>query len=64
MHVFNPDHNLFCLDCGQGEIGGDHGIIGIVQGKQIYADSWAAKMYAESEIESPYSGQGRKDVYF
>lgn len=27
LHVFNPDHNLYCEDCGHGELTGDHGMI-------------------------------------
>lgn len=26
-HVFNPNHNLVCRDCGLGELTGDHGMI-------------------------------------
>lgn len=26
-HEFNPDHNLYCIDCGQGELSGNHGMI-------------------------------------
>jgi hypothetical protein len=27
MHTFNPDHRLYCQDCGYGELAGDHGMI-------------------------------------
>jgi hypothetical protein len=51
IHVFNPDHNLVCEDCGSGELSGDHGIIAIVQGQQIYENDEIAQMYAETDIE-------------
>jgi hypothetical protein len=53
LHVFNPDHNLFCEDCGLGELAGNHGIKARIwdndlQGyKPVYESPKIAKMYAE-----------------
>ncbi len=49
VHVFRPDHQLFCRDCGEGELSGDHGIIAIDNGRQVYATPGVASLYAEYE---------------
>ena len=49
VHVFRPDHQLYCLDCGEGELFGNHGITAIDEGKQIYISPEVAEMYAEYE---------------
>ncbi len=49
LHMFDPDHNLLCLRCSEGEISGDHGIHGIVDGSRVYASSEARAMYEKSE---------------
>jgi hypothetical protein len=45
FHIFNPDHNLYCEDCGYGELQGEHGIIGIVDGKNVYETPEMAAEY-------------------
>ena len=49
LHVFQPDHNLYCDACGQGELGGDHGIIGIVDGARLYESDEVEQMYADAD---------------
>lgn len=54
LHVFNPDHNLYCLDCGFGELFGNHGMIpgdGGAAGKDfspMYRDEAVRKMYEDT----------------
>ena len=47
LHVFNPDHNLYCVDCGEGELAGDHGIAFLCQGHAHYVSPEAAAMYQD-----------------
>lgn len=47
VHVFRPDHDLYCIDCGEGELMGNHGVIAINEGQQIYASVEVERMYAE-----------------
>jgi transcription elongation factor Elf1 len=42
LHVFNPDYNLTCNDCGYGELMGDHGIIAS-RGKELVFESEEAR---------------------
>jgi hypothetical protein len=47
LHVFNPDHNLVCTDCDEGELAGNHGITAVCDGHNHYASAEAAAMYEE-----------------
>jgi hypothetical protein len=47
LHVFNPDHNLVCVDCEQGELSGNHGITARCDGHNHYESQEAAAMYGE-----------------
>jgi len=45
LHIFNPDHNLFCETCGLGELAGNHGINGILDGQAQYESDAVKEMY-------------------
>jgi hypothetical protein len=45
LHVFDPDHNLVCTDCDEGELAGNHGITAVCEGHNHYASAKAAAMY-------------------
>lgn len=64
LHVFNPDHNLYCIDCSEGELAGDRGMIpgdGGASGldfSPMYRDDRIRAMYDEhfglSEFEESH----------
>ena len=64
LHVFNPDHQLYCLDCGSGELMGNHGMIpgdGGASGHEFspqYASEAVRDMYNEALGLSEYEEQG------
>ena len=48
VHIFDPDHNLYCELCGEGELSGKHGIIRIENGQAIYQNDKVSKLYADA----------------
>jgi len=54
LHIFTPDHNLYCQICGEGELAGDHGMIpgdGGADGKDfspMFRDDEVREMYADA----------------
>jgi hypothetical protein len=57
LHIFNPDHDLYCDDCGFPELDGNHGITSLTNGLPEYQSPEVAEMY-----ESAFAATG-SDFY-
>jgi hypothetical protein len=47
VHIFNPDHNLFCQKCSDGELDGDHGLV-------MFVDQPDGVEFESPEIQHAY----------
>jgi hypothetical protein len=45
LHIFNPDRDQYCDDCGFPELDGNHGIMALVNEQPVYESPEVAEMY-------------------